>query len=49
MADTPRETWITGAGIVSCLGEGREMHWAGLHAVRRGSYAPYGIHGGAAD
>src|SRR4051812_7173658 len=27
-----RETWITGVGIISCLGEGREPHWAGLHA-----------------
>jgi 3-oxoacyl-[acyl-carrier-protein] synthase II len=48
MADTPRETWITGAGIVSCLGEGREMHWAGLHAPPprpdTDAYAPYGIH-----
>jgi 3-oxoacyl-[acyl-carrier-protein] synthase II len=48
MAEPPRETWITGAGIVSCLGEGREMHWAGLHAPPprpdTDAYAPYGIH-----
>ena len=24
MADAPREAWITGIGIVSCLGEGAE-------------------------
>ena len=30
MADAPRETWITGVGIVSCLGEGADAHWQGL-------------------
>ena len=25
-----RETWITGIGILSCLGEGPEAHWQGL-------------------
>jgi len=25
-----RETWITGIGILSCLGEGREAHWQAL-------------------
>ena len=25
-----REVWITGIGIVSCLGEGIEAHWEGL-------------------
>ena len=25
-----RETWITGIGIVSCLGEGLDAHWQGL-------------------
>ena len=29
MADAPREVWITGIGIVSCLGEGPEAHWRG--------------------
>ena len=29
MADAPREAWITGIGIVSCLGEGPEAHWQG--------------------
>ena len=27
MADAPREAWITGIGIVSCLGEGADAHW----------------------
>ena len=30
MADAGRETWITGVGIVSCLGEGPEAHWQAL-------------------
>jgi 3-oxoacyl-[acyl-carrier-protein] synthase II len=32
MIDAPRETWITGVGIVSILGEGPEAHWQGLNA-----------------
>jgi len=32
MADAPRETWITGIGIVSCLGEGADAHWQGFSA-----------------
>jgi hypothetical protein len=32
-ADALLETWITGVGIVSCLGEGREMHWTCLNAL----------------
>ena len=28
--DTSREAWITGIGIVSCLGEGPDAHWQGL-------------------
>jgi 3-oxoacyl-[acyl-carrier-protein] synthase II len=47
MADA-RETWITGIGIVSCLGEGPDAHWQGLrqaHAnVDTTSYAPYLVH-----
>ena len=39
MAEAPREAWITGIGIVSCLGEGLDAHWqgspAGLAVVRR--------------
>ncbi len=30
MADVQRDVWITGIGIVSCLGEGPEAHWRGL-------------------
>src|SRR6266487_1950275 len=48
MADTPREVWITGIGIVSCLGEGADAHWQGL-AERRikvdaETFAPYLVH-----
>jgi 3-oxoacyl-[acyl-carrier-protein] synthase II len=32
MAETPRQTWITGIGILSRLGEGEEAHWQGLNA-----------------
>ena len=48
MADTPRETWITGIGIVSCLGEGRQAHWQGLNepppAPDTQRFAPYVVH-----
>jgi 3-oxoacyl-[acyl-carrier-protein] synthase II len=30
MAEAPHEAWITGIGIVSCLGEGPEAHWQAL-------------------
>ena len=30
MANAPREVWITGIGIVSCLGEGPQAHWQKL-------------------
>src|SRR6266550_6453106 len=48
MADTPREAWITGIGIVSCLGEGADAHWQGF-AERRikidaERFAPYLVH-----
>jgi 3-oxoacyl-[acyl-carrier-protein] synthase II len=32
MAEAAREAWITGIGIVSCLGEGPEAHWQGLNS-----------------
>ena len=32
MAEAPREAWITGIGIVSCLGEGLDAHWQGFAA-----------------
>jgi 3-oxoacyl-[acyl-carrier-protein] synthase II len=48
MADVPREVWITGIGIVSCLGEGADAHWQRL-AERRikvdaETFAPYLVH-----
>jgi 3-oxoacyl-[acyl-carrier-protein] synthase II len=43
-----RETWITGIGILSCLGEGPEAHWNGLAngklPVDTRAYAPYVVH-----
>jgi 3-oxoacyl-[acyl-carrier-protein] synthase II len=43
-----RETWITGIGIVSCLGEGLDAHWQGLNApppaADATSFAPYIVH-----
>jgi len=48
MADAPRETWITGIGIVSCLGEGAEAHWQGLTEHRSNvdaeTFAPHLVH-----
>jgi 3-oxoacyl-[acyl-carrier-protein] synthase II len=32
-ADTAREAWITGVGIISTLGEGAQAHWRALHAA----------------
>jgi 3-oxoacyl-[acyl-carrier-protein] synthase II len=48
MADAAREAFITGIGIVSCLGEGPEAHWQGLSsgkpAADMATYPPYVIH-----
>jgi 3-oxoacyl-[acyl-carrier-protein] synthase II len=48
MADAPRDVWITGIGIVSCLGEGPEAHWRGLNEatpiVDVQTFAPYAVH-----
>jgi 3-oxoacyl-[acyl-carrier-protein] synthase II len=48
MADAAREAWITGIGIVSCLGEGAEAHWQGLCERRikvdAETFAPYLVH-----
>ncbi len=48
MADARRETWITGVGIVSCLGEGQEAHWQRLNAPPAlpdlTTFAPYAVH-----
>jgi 3-oxoacyl-[acyl-carrier-protein] synthase II len=48
MADAPREAWITGIGIVSCLGEGADAHWQGLSERRVNvdaeTFAPHLVH-----
>src|SRR5262245_46620631 len=48
MPDARRETWITGVGIVSCLGEGPEAHWERLNAPPAPpdltTFAPYIVH-----
>lgn len=48
MADGRRETWITGIGIVSSLGEGEDAHWQRLNeckpAYDAASFAPYIVH-----
>lgn len=48
MADAGRETWITGIGIVSSLGEGPEAHWQKLTESKPGAdvttYAPFIVH-----
>ncbi len=48
MADAAREAWITGIGIVSCLGEGPEAHWQALSGgtpkADTTTFAPYIVH-----
>jgi 3-oxoacyl-[acyl-carrier-protein] synthase II len=48
MASVEREAWITGVGIVSCLGEGPEAHWQKLMAAQPGAdtktFAPFVVH-----
>jgi 3-oxoacyl-[acyl-carrier-protein] synthase II len=43
-----QEVWITGTGIVSCLGEGPQAHWEGLTQtqppVEPVAFAPYLVH-----
>ena len=43
-----RETWITGIGILSCLGEGPKAHWQALAEGKvrfdTASYPPYIVH-----
>jgi 3-oxoacyl-[acyl-carrier-protein] synthase II len=48
MAEDAREAWITGVGILSCLGEGPDAHWQrlmeGKPAGNADLMAPYVIH-----
>lgn len=48
MADADREAWITGVGVVSCLGEGADAHWQKLMAAQPGAdtttFAPFVVH-----
>ncbi|MEA2910097.1 MAG: 3-oxoacyl-[acyl-carrier-protein] synthase, partial [Bradyrhizobium sp.] len=43
-----REAWITGIGIVSCLGEGPDAHWQALSEGKvkadAEGFAPYVVH-----
>src|ERR1700722_1393659 len=43
-----REAWITGIGMLSCLGEGPQAHWQALSehkvAYDKAGYAPYIVH-----
>src|SRR5262245_7679228 len=45
---SPREIWITGIGIVSCLGEGPDVHWQRLNEPpplpEMQPYAPHMVH-----
>jgi 3-oxoacyl-[acyl-carrier-protein] synthase II len=45
---TKQECWITGIGIVSCLGEGPEAHWRALETgaarIDDVRFAPYIVH-----
>jgi 3-oxoacyl-[acyl-carrier-protein] synthase II len=48
MASAEREAWITGVGIVSCLGEGPQAHWQKLMEAHpsadAATFAPYIVH-----
>jgi len=48
MAEAAREVWITGIGIVSCLGEGPQAHWQKLMEAHPSAdtttYAPFVVH-----
>jgi 3-oxoacyl-[acyl-carrier-protein] synthase II len=46
-----REVWITGCGLISALGEGREAHWSALadpaawqERIDSDRYAPHSVH-----
>jgi 3-oxoacyl-[acyl-carrier-protein] synthase II len=48
MAEGAREAWITGIGIVSCLGEGPDAHWQKLMAAHpsadTATFKPFIVH-----
>jgi 3-oxoacyl-[acyl-carrier-protein] synthase II len=48
MPELAREVWITGIGILSCLGEGTEAHWRRLNEPPplpdSTAFAPYLVH-----
>ena len=48
MAEGTREAWITGIGIVSCLGEGPDAHWQKLMLAHpsadSATFAPFIVH-----
>jgi 3-oxoacyl-[acyl-carrier-protein] synthase II len=48
VVNASREAFITGIGIVSCLGEGADAHWHGLSSAKpqpdTTTYPPYIIH-----
>src|ERR1700690_2864364 len=48
MAEAVREAWITGVGIVSCLGEGPQAHWQKLMeahpSANATAFAPFIVH-----
>src|SRR6516162_5583687 len=48
MADIAHETWITGVGVVSCLGEGPQAHWQALRAppppANLTTWPPFAVH-----
>jgi 3-oxoacyl-[acyl-carrier-protein] synthase II len=48
MAKAARDVWITGIGIISCLGEGPEAHWQKLMEAHPSAdtttFAPFVVH-----
>jgi len=48
MAERTRDVWITGIGLVSCLGEGPDSHWNKLMEARpsadTSTFAPFVVH-----
>src|SRR5262249_439894 len=48
MASSPREVWITGIGILSCLGEGADAHWQKFTDAQptadATTFAPFVVH-----